>query len=217
MIVYMVEGGKYYSLEDSLKRDENTPRGLYINLTNRCDNDCVFCLRQTKQMARESSLWLEREPTVEEVEKELRAAPWHVIKEVVFCGFGEPTLRLNELIELLGWLKKNYPSVPTRLNTNGLGELAHGRVIAPEFEGLLDVASISLNASTAEKYFALTRSSYGLGSFEAMLTFAEHMRDHVPTVVLTIVDKVSPPDEIERCRQLCSARNLTLRVRPFEK
>lgn len=216
MIVYATEGGKYYSVEESLKRDEKSPRGLYINLTNRCDNDCVFCLRRTKRMARESSLWLEREPTVEEVESELRAAPWHLIKETVFCGFGEPTLRLNELLELLRWLKREQPSVPTRLNTNGLGELAHGRIIAADFDGLLDVASISLNASTAEKYFALTKSTYGIGAFEAMLTFAEHMREHVPTVVLTIVDKVSPPEEIERCKELCSARGLTLRVRPFE-
>ena len=160
---------------------------------------------------------MKREPTVEEVECELRAAPWDLIKEVVFCGFGEPTLRLSELIELLSWIKRERPTVPTRLNTNGLGELAHGRVIAPDFEGILDVASISLNASTAEKYYALTRSSYGIGAFEAMLTFAEHMKGHVPTVVLTIVDKVSAPDEIERCRQLCDARGLTLRVRPFEK
>lgn len=217
MIVYATEGGKYFPIDESLRRDDKTPRGLYINLTNRCDNDCVFCLRRTKEMARESSLWLEREPTVEEVERELRAAPWHLIKEAVFCGFGEPTLRLNELLELLRWLKREHPSVPTRLNTNGLGELSHGRVIAPEFDGLLDVASISLNASTAEKYFALTRSTYGIGAFEAMLTFAEHMRAHVPTVVLTIVDKVSPPEEIERCKELCSARGLTLRVRPFEQ
>lgn len=217
MIVYMVEGGKYFSLDDALKLGLQTPRGLYINLTNRCDNDCVFCLRRTKEMMKGSSLWLEREPTVEEVIAELRAVPWSSVSEVVFCGFGEPTLRLEELIELLRWLKKNQPSMPTRLNTNGLGELAHEREIAADFEGLLDVASISLNASTAEKYFALTRSTYGLGSFEAMLTFAEHMKNFVPKVVLTIVDKVSPPEEIERCRQLCSARNLTLRVRPFEK
>ncbi len=217
MIVYMVDGGKYFSLDDALKLGLQTPRGLYINLTNRCDNDCVFCLRRTKEMMKGSSLWLEREPTVEEVIAELRAVPWSSVSEVVFCGFGEPTLRLAELIELLRWLKKNQPSMPTRLNTNGLGELAHGREIAADFEGLLDVASISLNASTAEKYFALTRSTYGIGAFEAMLTFAEHMKKFVPKVVLTIVDKVSPPEEIERCRQLCSARNLTLRVRPFEK
>ena len=216
MIVYMTDRGKYFSIADALSGGLETPRGLYINLTNRCDNDCVFCLRRTKEMMRGSSLWLEREPTVEEVIDELRAVRWSAVSEAVFCGFGEPTLRLKELLEILKWLRENHAGVSTRLNTNGLGELAHGREIALEFEGLLDVASISLNASTAEKYYALTRSSYGVGAFEAMLTFAEHMKKFVPLVVLTIVDKVSPPEEIERCRELCSARRLTLRVRPFE-
>ena len=216
MIVYMTDRGKYFSIADALSCGLETPRGLYINLTNRCDNDCVFCLRRTKEMMRGSSLWLEREPTVEEVIDELRAVRWSAVSEVVFCGFGEPTLRLKELLEILKWIRENHAGVSTRLNTNGLGELAHGREIALEFEGLLDVASISLNASTAEKYYALTRSSYGVGAFEAMLTFAEHMKKFVPSVVLTIVDKVSPPEEIERCRELCSARSLKLRVRPFE-
>ena len=216
MIVYMTDRGKYFSIADALSYGLETPRGLYINLTNRCDNDCVFCLRRTKEMMRGSSLWLEREPTVEEVIDELRAVRWSAVSEVVFCGFGEPTLRLKELLEILKWIRENHAGVSTRLNTNGLGELAHGREIALEFEGLLDVASISLNASTAEKYYALTRSSYGVGAFEAMLTFAEHMKKFVPSVVLTIVDKVSPPEEIERCRELCSARSLKLRVRPFE-
>ena len=217
MIVYMVEHGKYFSVSDALKNNFEVPRGLYINLTNRCDNDCVFCLRRTKEMMRGSSLWLEREPTVDEVIEELRAVPQSLVREIVFCGFGEPTLRLNELIEILRWIRENRAGVPTRLNTNGLGELAHGREIASEFDGLLDVASISLNASTAEKYLALTQSSYGIKSFEAMLLFADHMKKFVPTVVLTIVDKVSAAEEIARCRELCSARNLTLRVRPFEK
>ena len=216
MIVYMTDRGKYFSIADALSCGLETPRGLYINLTNRCDNDCVFCLRRTKEMMRGSSLWLEREPTVEEVIDELRAVRWSAVSEVVFCGFGEPTLRLKELLEILKWIRENHAGVSTRLNTNGLGELAHGREIALEFEGLLDVASISLNASTAEKYYALTRSSYGGGAFEAMLTFAEHMKKFVPSVVLTIVDKVSPPEEIDRCRELCSARKLKLRVRPFE-
>ena len=210
MIVYMTERGKYFP-PNAEKR-----RGLYVNLTNRCNCACVFCLRDKKVMAAESSLWLEREPSVAEVKAELDAAPWQVISEVVFCGFGEPTLRLPELLELLRYVKKIQPEIPTRLNTNGLGELEHGREIAAEFENILDVASISLNAATAEKYFALTRAKFGIKSFEAMLTFAEHMKKFVPSVVLTVVDKVTPPEEIEVCRKICAERGLTLRVRPYE-
>lgn len=217
MIIYFTHaGGKYFPVDESLKLDPSTPRGLYVNLTNRCNCDCVFCLRQKKSMARESSLWLEHEPTVDEVKAELDAAPWSIVTELVFCGFGEPTIRLAELVELLTYAKKIRPNLPTRLNTNGLGELYHGREIAADFANILDTASISLNAATAEKYFKLTRATYGLKSFDAMLTFAEHMKNFVPHVVLTVVDKVTPPEEIAVCQKICDERGLKLRVRPYE-
>ena len=217
MIVYATHaGGRYLPLAESLKLEPNALRGLYVNLTNRCNCDCVFCLRGKKIMSAAASLWLEREPSVAEVKAALDGAPWHVIREVVFCGFGEPTIRLAELTELLAYVKKIRPQIPTRLNTNGLGELYHGREIAAEFAGILDTASISLNAATAEKYFKLTRAAYGLKSFEGMLTFAEHMKNFVPQVVMTVVDHVTPPEEIAACRKLCDERGLTLRVRPYE-
>lgn len=217
MIVYATHaGGRYLPLAESLKIDSATPRGLYVNLTNRCNCDCVFCLRGKKSMAADSSLWLEREPTVDEVKAAFDAAPWHVVKEVVFCGFGEPTIRLDALTELLAYVKKIRPNMPTRLNTNGLGELYNGREIAADFENILDTASISLNAATAEKYFKLTRAAYGIKSFDAMLTFAEHVKAFVPHVVLTVVDHVMPPEEIAACQKICDERGLTLRVRPYE-
>ena len=217
MILYATHaGGKYLPLAESLKVEPTALRGLYVNLTNRCNCDCVFCLRGKKSMAAEASLWLEREPTLEEVKAAFDAAPWQVVKEVVFCGFGEPTIRLAELVELLAYVKKIRPQMPTRLNTNGLGELYHGREIAADFAGILDTASISLNAATAEKYFKLTRAAYGLQSFDAMLTFSEHMKNFVPHVVLTVVDKVTSPEEIIACQKICDERGLILRVRPYE-
>ena len=217
MIIYATHrGGRYLPFEESLREEPEGKRGLYVNLTNRCNCDCVFCLRQKKEMAADSSLWLEREPTLEQVVAALESVPWEFVSEVVFCGFGEPTLRLEELLGALKYIKKSHADIPTRLNTNGLGELAHGREIASDFAGLLDVASISLNASTAERYISLTRAEYGIDAFEAMLTFAEHCRAYVPNVVMTIVDKVNSEEEINRCRALCIARGLTLRVRPYE-
>ena len=214
MIVYTVSGGKYFPVAESFFNDNL--RGLYINLTNRCNNDCVFCLRDKKVMSAEKSLWLEREPTVEEVIKELDAVPFNLVKEVVFCGFGEPTIRLAELTELLSYVKKIYPNISTRLNTNGLGNLEHGKDITPEFKNILDVASISLNAATAEKYLKLTRSKFGIKAYAAMFDFAERMKNFVPQVVMTIVDKVTPPDEIDACKKICDEHGLTLRIRPYE-
>ena len=210
MIVYMTEGGKYFPVNAEKKR------GLYVNLTNRCNNDCPFCLRDKKVMTAENTLWLEREPTVDEVKTELNAAPLDIVTEIVFCGFGEPTIRLAELLELLKYVKKIRPQIPTRLNTNGLGNLEHGRNIEQDFENILDTASISLNASTAERYLQITRSKFGLQAYDAMLDFAENMKKFVPHVVLTVVDKVTPPAEIEQCQKICNERGLKLRVRSYE-
>lgn len=217
MIVYATHaGGKYLPLEESLRVQPEGRRNLYVNITNRCNCACTFCLRTMKHMAEQSTLWLKREPTVAEVEQALDEVPWEYIKEVVFCGFGEPTMRLDDLLTLLHYVKKTHPDLPTRLNTNGLGELENGRIFAADFKGILDTVSISLNASNAQRYYELTRAKFGEKSYEAMLTFAEHCKPYVPHVVLTIVDHVEGPDEIARCKAICEQCGLTLRVRPYE-
>ena len=107
--------------------------------------------------------------------------------------------------------------MPTRVNTNGLSDLVYGRDTAADFAGgILDTVSISLNASNAERYLALTRSEFGIKSFEAMLAFAEKMKAYARHVVLTIVEKVEGAEEIAKCRALCEARGLDLRVRTYE-
>ena len=217
MIVYAThKGGRYLPLAESLREQPEGKRALYVNITNRCNCACTFCLRSMKKMAEESSLWLKEEPSVEAVKAELDAVPWAYIREVVFCGFGEPTERLDALLALLRYVKENHPDIPTRVNTNGLGELETGREFAAEFAGILDTVSISLNASNAERYLALTRARFGERSYEAMLTFAQHCKPYVPNVVLTIVDQVEDADEIEKCRRICEERGLALRVRPYE-
>jgi len=217
MIVYAThKGGRYLPIEESLQEQPEGTRNIYVNLTNKCNCACTFCLRNMKEMAEEHSLWLKEEPSVAEVEKELSLLPWDKIGEVVFCGFGEPTLRLDALTELLRFVKENYPDHGTRLNTNGLGELEYGRDIASEFRGILDTVSISLNAASAEKYYELTRAKFGPESYEGMLTFAEHCQAYVPHVVLTIVDHVTSAEDIETCRKICEKRGLSLRVRPYE-
>lgn len=217
MLVYATHaGGKYLPLDESLRVQPEGKRNLYVNVTNECNCACTFCLRNLKKMAETSSLWLKKKPTLEEFKEALDKVPWDYIKEVVFCGFGEPTMRLDVLVELLHYVKEKHPDLPTRLNTNGLGELEYGREIAADFKGVLDTVSISLNASNPERYYALTRAKYGIGSYEAMLAFAEHSKKYVPHVVLTIVDKVEGPEEIARCKKLCEERQLTLRVREYE-
>lgn len=136
MIVYTVVGqGQYVDLKDVRALQKESPWSMYVNLTNRCTCSCTFCLRSMKKMAEDETLWLKQEPTVDEVKKELDGAPWDRINEVVFCGFGEPTERLEDLKTLLAYVKEKHPTVKTRLNTNGLSDLDYGRPTAPDFGG----------------------------------------------------------------------------------
>ena len=217
MIVYATHaGGRYLPIEESLREQPEGKRAVYVNITNDCNCDCVFCLRSMKEMARESSLWIEQDPSIEEIIAELDRLPWEYVREVVCCGFGEPLIRLDTVLAVLRHVKKHHPKVATRVNTNGLGELEHGFEFVERFAGLLDTISISLNASNAERYLSLTRSKFGISSYEAMLTFAEHCKPYVPNVVLTVVEKVENEEEIARCRAICAERGLTLRVRVYE-
>jgi TatD family-associated radical SAM protein len=217
MIIYTYDTGHYLTLAESLKRQPQGLRSVYLNLTNRCTCSCTFCLRNLKKMDEQATLWLKQEPSREEVRQLLQRAPWSVIGEIVFCGFGEPTMRLDDVVELLRYIKSTQPQVKTRINTNGLADLEYGRDTSAVFANhILDTISISLNASNADRYLALTRSKFGRPSFEAMLRYAVHCQQYVPNVVMTVVDQVEDPAEIEACRALCQKWGLTLRVRAYE-
>ena len=134
---------------------------LYVNLTNKCPCACTFCLRQTRDHMDESgSLWLEREPSVEEIKAEFQKFDMSKYAEVVFCGFGEPTERIDVIVEVADFIKKTY-NMPTRINTNGLGNLVNGKDITPLLKGLIDTVSISLNTpnGTAKRIVALCRQA----------------------------------------------------------
>ncbi|WP_297963502.1 TatD family nuclease-associated radical SAM protein [uncultured Anaerovibrio sp.] len=218
MIVYATHaGGRYLPVADSLREQPEGKRSIYVNLTNRCNCACTFCLRNMKEMAEESSLWLKEEPSVDEVKSLLDELPWDKVSEIVFCGFGEPTSRIDAVVKLLKYVKDTHPEVKTRLNTNGLSDLMYGRSTASDFSGgILDTISISLNASNKERYLELTRAKYGIESFEAMLKFAVDCKEYVPEVVMTVVEKVENQQEIDRCQKLCDERGLRLRVRIYE-
>lgn len=189
---------------------------LYVNMTNKCPCSCVFCLRQTKEeMNHSGSLWLEREPSVEEVTAEFSKFDMEKYREVVFCGFGEPTERLEDVLLVADFVKKNYHKT-IRINTNGLSDLIYGKDTAPMFQGLIDIVSISLNTPNKERYLELTRSRFGIESFDAMLRFAENVKNYVDQVVLTTVSTTLTAQEEEECRRICESIHVTYRIRAFE-
>ena len=190
--------------------------GIYVNLTNRCPCACVFCLRNTTdKVGRSDRLWLDKEPTAEEIKAEFALRDMSKYEEVVFCGFGEPTERLDVLLEIAAFLKKNYP-LPIRINTNGLGDLVNGRRIAPELAGLIDVVSISLNGPDEKRYMEEVRPKFGAGSYGAMLAFAKDCTRFVPKVVLSTVATTLTAEEEESCAKIAAEIGATYRIRPFE-
>lgn len=191
-------------------------QGIYVNMTNRCPCACTFCLRQNAPGVYGSDpLWLEREPTVEETVASLEQWNLEQYEEIVFCGYGEPTERLDDLLEVCRRIKAKH-GIPIRINTNGLSDLIHGRDTAPELEGLVDALSISLNASNAEDYLKLTRSRFGIKSFDAMCQFTKNAAHYVPKVMMSIVDTVTTPEEQAKAAEICASLGVTLRIRPYE-
>ena len=191
---------------------------LYVNLTNRCDCACVFCLRHNghKGSIYADDLWLDHEPTRLEALDDLLKRDLASYPEIVFCGFGEPTCRIDDILWLVDEMKKAVPDLPPiRVNTNGHANLIHGRDVTPELAGRVDVLSISLNGSTCEEYVRVTRPRDGDKAWEAMLDFTRRAAQYVPKVVMTIVNKDKSPEEIEACRVLCESLGATLRVREY--
>ena len=219
MIAYTVTGlpGDEGYL-DIAKSGDITGKNIYVNMTNKCPCNCTFCLRHTKEQLEGNSLWLNgNEPTVDEVVALLDDYDLNKIGELVFCGFGEPLERVGDVCALIDRLKEKYPALKVRINTIGLANLIHGRDVTPLLKDRVNTVSISLNAPNAEEFLALTRSRFGIESYEEVKSFAVKCKAYVPNVVMTVVEKVMPEDKIEVCRKICQELGVTLRVRPFEE
>ena len=189
---------------------------LYVNITNKCSNRCEFCIRNNGDGAYGSdSLWLEREPTVEEILDSILSRDLSVFPEIVFCGYGEPSYRLDDAVYVAKKVKETYPDMKIRINTNGHSDLILGRNTAPDYEGAFDTVSISLNTPTAEKYQQICHSVYGEDAFDALLHFAGEVKNYVPTVCLSAVKETLTDEEIELCKSISSDLGVTLRLRDY--
>lgn len=182
---------------------------LYLNLTNRCTNDCEFCIRRGNTGLEGHNLWLEHEPDFTEVTGAIGDPQRY--EEVVFVGFGEPLTRIDLVKDVAKWLKDQGMRV--RVDTNGQGNLIHGRNILPELAGLVDTVSISLNATTAEKYDEICHSVYGLDAYQAMLDFAREAKKYIPWVIMSVVDYGDV--DVKRAREITDELGVELRVREF--
>lgn len=188
---------------------------LYANITNKCPCSCKFCIRQSgDSIAGNDSLWLEHEPSLDEIKQAFDDYDAAQIGEVVFCGYGEPMERAQVLVETARYIKSKG-DIRVRINTNGLV-----RLIDPEFDintlkGAVDSASVSLNASDSEKYNEITGPCFGEKAYEEMLRFSRDVKDLGLEVGFTVVDMGGMEDEIARCRKLADSMGIPLRVRDY--
>lgn len=187
---------------------------MYINITNGCPCRCVFCLRDNGDSIKDNdSLWLEHEPSYEEIIAAYDAFDKSGITDAVFCGYGEPTVRADMMVRVAKYIKDNS-DMRIRLNSNGLVKLIHPDFDIASLKGLIDSVSISLNAPDACRYNEVTRPSFGEKSFEVMLDFAREMKNVCGNVAFTVVDIISE-DEISRCQSLADGMGIPLRVRHY--
>ena len=185
---------------------------LYINLTNRCTNRCTFCVREGKETYEGHALWLKAgEPTAEQVIGEIGDPTRY--REIVFCGFGEPTYRLEEMLAVCDYVHAHGGR--TRLNTNAHGSLIHGYDIAPRLKGKLDGVNISLNAPEKGAYDALCRPQVK-EAFEGMLAFARACKESGVNCWFSVVDCIGEK-AVEDCRKLSETVGIPLRVREMIK
>ncbi len=184
---------------------------VYANITNRCDCNCTFCVRSFKDSVGDAkTLWLQQEPTLEEIKKAMNAFDFSGYDELVYCGYGEPTCALDNLLASAAYVKEKH-AISIRLNTNGLGNLYHNRNIVPELAAVIDSVSISLNAPTAAKYDAVTRPQFK-NAYPALLEFAALAKTAFAHTQLSIVD-VLPPDDIAACQKIADDMGIYLKIR----
>lgn len=187
--------------------------GLYINMTNRCPCRCDFCIRtMTDSLGEADSLWLKREPSADELISMFNDRDLSRYDEVVFCGYGEPTERIDTMFSLCDHIRKTT-DLKIRLNTNGLSDLINQRPTAEEIAGKLDAVSVSLNAPTARKYLKLCHPDYGIGAFEAILDFTREIKQYMDDVTMSVVSSSISREDIEECRKIAGGLGVKFRVR----
>lgn len=203
-----------FNIADRVKEAEvayKIRNSLYLNITNRCTNSCPFCPKFKDYMVKGHYLELKEEPGTGEIIRAIGDPS--IYEEVVFCGFGEPLLRLEVLIELSRWLKEKGSKV--RINTDGLANAVHKRNILPELEGLVDSISVSLNADNSELYGKLCRPPFE-GAYNALKQFILEAKKYIPDVTASIVEL--PNVNVEKCRQIAEQElGVKFRLRPYNE
>ncbi len=203
---------------------------LYLNITNRCTNACSFCIRyKTHKFHGEYALWLDHEPAAQEIIKAIGDP--NKYSQIVFCGYGEPLIRLDTVKEVASWIRSqsqilkpplNLPlskgetkeGVKIRIDTNGQTNKFYGRNILPELKDLIDIMSVSLNAEKSDVYQTICNSFFGASAYAAVIEFIKEAKKYIPYVEASVVNM---PDivDIEKCRKIAQDLGVKFRLRSY--
>ncbi len=188
---------------------------LYLNITNRCPVKCVYCIKyRWKSRFRGYYLGLNKEPRFEEVIKELnkKLKIYCNIKEIVFCGYGEPLLRWEILKKVTLWIKKNYPEIKIRINTNGLASAYKKINIPKKLEGLIDTISVSLNAHNQKVYNTLHKTKIK-SPFNKIINFIKQAKKYSSKVVITTI--LHPKIDVDKVKKIAEKLKVEFRQREY--
>ena len=187
---------------------------IYINLTNRCTNDCIFCLRQDKDDVCGQELWLDNEDiTAQDVIDQFKN--FKISNEVIFCGYGEPLLKYEILKDVAKYIKENYPDVKIRVNTNGHANFIYKKNIIPELKGLVDEFSVSLNAPNSDEYNELSQPKFE-NAYEEVKKFIKACSDEGISVVASVVEGYKGRHlDLETCEKISKDLGAKFRVREW--
>lgn len=189
--------------------------GLYVNVTNRCTNACEFCVR-TVADGTYGELWLDTEPEKEQILDSILSRDLTKYTELVFCGYGEPTLRLDDILFVSEQVKK-VSDIPIRINTNGHANLIYGCDVTPRLQGKIDCVSVSLNTASSADYVKVCHPDFGERAFDGLIDFAEKAKKYVPRVMFSIVKGSIPDEDISKCKKISESVGVPLKIREYIK
>ena len=201
-----------YTLVYSIDKNPN-PETLYINLTNACTNDCVFCLRSQKDDVCGAEMWHDDKYSLEDIISQFKN--FKTPKNVVFCGYGEPFLKKDMMKSFAEYLRKNYPNIKIRVNTNGHANAIYKYNVAEEFKNLLDEASVSLNSDNAQQYNEICNPKIE-NAYEEVKKFIKACSDAGIEVSASIVTGFDNRDiNVENCEKIANSLGAKFRNREF--
>ncbi len=189
---------------------------IYINLTNSCTNDCIFCIRSIKDDVVGANLFLNTENvSAKDVIKQLEAMKDKLSSEIIFCGYGEPMLKLDVLKEVAKYIKENYPNIKLRVNTNGHANYVYKRNVVPELKGLIDEFSVSLNGENEQEYNELSKPNFE-GAYEEVKNFIKACASTDIIVTATVVEGFKGRHlNLKKCEQIANSLGAKFRVREW--